>query len=108
MRLQHQLHLTGIDVEASGDDQLLDAATDRERAVLPDLTNVARAEEAFRSERLARCLGFAPVTPEDLAALEQHLVKLAKPHLDSWKCVTLDTWLTRANVSSGVHRDALR
>src|SRR5205823_12862649 len=85
MRLQHELHLTGIDVEAARDDQLLDPAANGQGAVVADLTDVARAKKAVRCERLGRRLRVAPVTGEDLATFEQDLVELAQPHFDSRK-----------------------
>src|SRR5262249_54955689 len=51
MLLQPQLALARVDVEASGDDQLLDPAADGERAVLADLADIAALEEAVRRER---------------------------------------------------------
>src|SRR5207249_9790858 len=107
VRLEHELDLPRIDVEAARDDQLLDPAPDRERAVIPDLADVTGAEETVGRERLFRRFGVAPVAPEHLAALEQHLVLLAELDLDAGKRVADASWLARPLVRVGDHDPAL-
>src|SRR5205807_2176141 len=104
---QDQLHLARVDVEAAGDDELLDPAADREGAVLPDLADVAGAEETVVGESLPGRLRVAPVAPEDLAAFEQDLVELTELHLDAWKRKTDAARLARAVVGIGYHDAAL-
>ena len=103
MRLQDELHLARVDVEAAGDDQLLEPASNGERSVLADLPDVAGLEEAVRSEGLRRRVGVSPVAPEDLAPLEQHLVELAEPHLHAGKWIADPARLPRPVV--GIRHD---
>src|SRR6267378_6877972 len=74
---------------------------------LSDLAHVARAEEAIEGEGLGRRLRVAPVALEDLAALEQDLVLLAEPDLDSRKGVAHSAGLARTVVGVGDHDAAL-
>src|SRR5207302_3737000 len=81
-RLQDQLDLAWVDVEAARDDQLLQPAADRERALRVELADVAGLEPAVY-ERFPGRPRVAPVAAEDLAALQLHLVLLPQPHLDT-------------------------
>ena len=107
MRLEDELYLTGIHVEAARDDQLLEATADGERSIGTDLAHVRGAKEAIRCEGFGGCLRVAPIASEDLAALEQHLVALAELHLDSRERQPDAAGLPRAVVRVGDHDAAL-
>src|SRR5215470_8976216 len=69
--LQHRFDLTGVDVEAAGDDHLLDAAADLQLARGGvEAADVAGAEPAIGGEGLGRGCGVARVTVEDVRAAD--------------------------------------
>src|SRR5215831_3311168 len=105
VRLEHELDLARIHIEAARDDQLFYPSSDRERAVIADLANVSGTEKSVVGERLPRRLGVAPVAAEYLPALQLHLIAFAKPHLDARERVTHASGLPRAVVRVG-HDDA--
>src|SRR2546430_1444842 len=87
MLLEHELHLTRIDVETARDDQLLDPAADGQAPRLVDLADVACAEPSVVGESFRSGLRVAPVAGENLATLEPDLVLLAELDFDAreWK-----------------------
>ena len=77
-----RLHLTGVDVEAAGEDQLALTVGHPQEGVLP-AHDVARAQPASRQDRGLRGRLVLPVAGEDLGAAHQQLARLAVGHLPS-------------------------
>ena len=106
MLLEHHLHLAGIDVVPTRDDQLFDSTADGERPVFADLTDVAGAKPA-----LAKHVGggrwISPVALEDLAALQLDFILFAQPHFDAGQWIANAARLARPIVRIGDHNPAL-
>src|SRR5919201_1207048 len=74
--LEYELHLARVDVEAAGDDELLDAAADGQAAVLADLAHVACAEPAVGG------VGDDDAALGDAVALDRWLSEQARAALE--------------------------
>jgi ADP-ribose pyrophosphatase YjhB (NUDIX family) len=79
---QHVLHLAGVDVEPTSDDQLAEAADEVQIAVATPLTGVSGAEPAVVGEGRPVGLGVLPVTPEHVRPPHLDLAVGGQPHLD--------------------------
>ncbi|MNL32937.1 hypothetical protein D3C87_1548210 [compost metagenome] len=71
--IQRRLDLAGVDIEAGANDEVLDAAHDKERPVRVFAQEISRAQPAILIERLGGLLGRLVIALHDIGPLHQQL-----------------------------------